>query len=307
MGVGELAADLLDDVYRDEVIRAKDLMYSRDILREKLRVAYERKRQIVAHLALPKNVLDVDTELDVFRMRDPYARNREDRWIGRFESFAAKATILREPVRLSGHQNLVFEGAQGVLLDETFGFHPHTTWSNCTPDNALALLHGSDHHVTVLGVTRAYATRHGHGPFPTEDTRLLQQLHPEAANHCHPYQGEFRVGHLDAVLLRYAIDACQGRIDGLAVTHLDAPLKAFGLATRYNDSVRLTAATTAESLSREKPHYRAYVGEGRHERFLRGIEMETQRPVMAESFGLTARDKRFTAAWREKIESRVSA
>jgi len=110
---------------------------------------------------------------------------------------------------------VVFEGAQGVLLDEWRGFHPYTTWSTCTFDNALDLARGCE--VEKLGVLRTYATRHGPGPFPTE--RALPVVEPH--NGHGPWQGGFRTGDLDVALLRYAIAACGG-VDGLAVTHLDA-------------------------------------------------------------------------------------
>ncbi|AYF74418.1 adenylosuccinate synthetase [Nocardia yunnanensis] len=113
---------------------------------------------------------------------------------------------------------LVFEGAQGVLLDEWRGTHPYTTWSTVEPRNARAMLARIGEPGYVLGVTRAYLTRHGAGPFPTEDPDLTI---PERHNETGEYQGGFRRGHLDPLLLRYAVDACDG-IDGLAVNHLDA-------------------------------------------------------------------------------------
>ncbi|MFI6167082.1 adenylosuccinate synthetase [Nocardia sp. NPDC051052] len=118
---------------------------------------------------------------------------------------------------------LVFEGAQGVLLDEWRGFHPHTTWSTVEPRNARAMLSEIGAAGYVLGVTRTYMTRHGAGPLPTEDRALD---FPEPHNTTGRYQGEFRLGHLDPILLRYAI-AVSGGIDGLALTHLDTP------GTRY--------------------------------------------------------------------------
>ncbi|NUT48150.1 MAG: adenylosuccinate synthetase [Saccharothrix sp.] len=131
---------------------------------------------------------------------------------------AVRVTTGDEVGRLADRGRLVFEGAQGVLLDQRHGFHPHTTWSTVTPDNARALL--GRRHATVLGVTRTYQTRHGAGPLPTEDARVLARF-PERHNGVGRYQGAWRAGHLDAVLLRYAVDACGG-VDGLAVTHLDA-------------------------------------------------------------------------------------
>ncbi len=109
--------------------------------------------------------------------------------------------------------------AQGVLLDEWHGFHPYTTWSTTTFANAETLLAEAGASATRLGVLRAYATRHGPGPFVTEDPALTADL-PDRHNGTGRWQGAFRVGHLDAVALRYALDAAGGA-DGLAVTHLD--------------------------------------------------------------------------------------
>lgn len=121
---------------------------------------------------------------------------------------------------LAAAGTLVFEGAQGVLLSEWHGFHPHTTWSTTTPDNALQLLAEIGAEAMVLGVTRTYSTRHGHGPFPSA-VPGLEPLLPEPHNGTGRYQGDFRVGHLDLPLLRYAVRASR-RVDALVVNHLDA-------------------------------------------------------------------------------------
>jgi adenylosuccinate synthase len=137
-------------------------------------------------------------------------------------------TAFGERVRIVGADHLrgllrtgtaVFEGAQGVLLDEWHGFHPYTTWSTTTFANAETLLAEAGASAMRLGVLRAYATRHGPGPFVTEDPALTADL-PDRHNGTGRWQGAFRVGHLDAVALRYALDAAGGA-DGLAVTHLD--------------------------------------------------------------------------------------
>ncbi len=132
-------------------------------------------------------------------------------------------------VRLVGGEHLtgllragpaVFEGAQGVLLDEWHGFHPYTTWSTTTFANAETLLAeaGMPGGAARLGVVRCYLTRHGPGPLVTEDPTL--EL-PDPHNTRNAWQGPFRVGHFDAVAVRYAIDAAGG-VDGIALTHLDA-------------------------------------------------------------------------------------
>ncbi|MEO3924298.1 adenylosuccinate synthetase [Micromonosporaceae bacterium B7E4] len=113
----------------------------------------------------------------------------------------------------------VFEGAQGVLLDEWRGWHPYTTWSTTTFDNAATLLAEADRSALRLGVVRTYTTRHGAGPFVTEDPALRL---PEPHNGTGCWQGPFRVGHFDAVAHRYAVQVCGG-VDALAVTHADAP------------------------------------------------------------------------------------
>jgi len=113
---------------------------------------------------------------------------------------------------------VVFEGAQGVLLDEWRGFHPYTTWSTTTFENAETLLReGGGAAATRLGVTRTYQTRHGPGPFPTEDPTIAI---PEAHNADGRWQGPFRTGHLDAVALGYAAEVTGG-VDAVALTHLD--------------------------------------------------------------------------------------
>jgi len=111
----------------------------------------------------------------------------------------------------------VFEGAQGVLLDEWFGWHPHTTWSTTTFDNASRLLAEAGHTGYRLGVVRTYTTRHGNGPMVTEDPALAM---PEPHNGNGRWQGAFRLGHFDAVAHRYAVEVAGG-VDGVAVTHLD--------------------------------------------------------------------------------------
>ena len=114
----------------------------------------------------------------------------------------------------------VFEGAQGVLLDEWHGFHPHTTWSTVTAHHALELAREAGAaSLTTLGVTRAFTTRHGAGPLPTYDAALTARI-TDPGNPWNRWQEGMRVGWLDLVLLRYA-SAVLGPLDGLAVTWLD--------------------------------------------------------------------------------------
>jgi adenylosuccinate synthase len=147
------------------------------------------------------------------------------------------------------------------LLDEWRGFHPHTTWSTCTFEHAIDLLRGCDREVVKLGVLRTYFTRHGAGPFPTEDASLDAILEPH--NAMHPFQGKFRRGWFDAVLARYAIEACDG-IDALALTHVDAlaRIDRWRMATSYATIDRLPLAEKrtlstglTDLVSRAEPRY----------------------------------------------------
>ncbi|MFD3508435.1 adenylosuccinate synthetase [Nocardia sp. NPDC058666] len=143
-----------------------------------------------------------------------------DAMVAMYRDFAraVRITGADELARCAQGGRLVFEGAQGVLLDEWRGLHPHTTWSTVEPRNARTMINEIGGTATVLGVTRTYMTRHGAGPLPTEAPLRIPEPHNETGH----YQGEFRQGHLDPILLRYAIDVCGG-IDGLVVNHLDIP------------------------------------------------------------------------------------
>ncbi|MFI6129745.1 adenylosuccinate synthetase [Micromonospora sp. NPDC051141] len=127
----------------------------------------------------------------------------------------------------------VFEGAQGVLLDEWHGFHPYTTWSTTTFANAETLLAEAGMAGTAqrLGVLRVTTTRHGPGPLVTEDPALP---FTDPRNPTNEWQGRFRFGHFDAVAHRYALDVAGG-VDGLALTHLDLAGPRLRMCRRYAD------------------------------------------------------------------------
>lgn len=126
------------------------------------------------------------------------------------------AERLREPGAV------LFEGAQGVLLDQKHGFFPHVTRSDCTFANADELLRdaGYDGRVTRLGVTRTYQTRHGAGPMPSEASYLRHWADGDH-NVRNEWQGNFRVGHLDLTTGLHAA-RCVGRLDGLVMTWVDS-------------------------------------------------------------------------------------
>lgn len=231
VGIGETAVDAL--THPRAVPRVGDLRRP-DTLRAKLEFlqAINLEKAVPLRPGLPDKEI-VMQELAVLE---------ESGWIdwlmgeyGRFSTLAhiVPASHLHQLLHRPG--TVVFEGAQGVLLDEWVGFHPHTTWSNITFANADTLLKeaGYGGTTTRLGLTRAYTTRHGAGPFVSEDAALTQLL-PDARNGHHAWQQGFRVGWLDLLLLRYALDVVGG-VDYLAVNCLDriADLPELQLCTAY--------------------------------------------------------------------------
>lgn len=117
---------------------------------------------------------------------------------------------------------IVFEGAQGLLLDRDHGLFPHVSPTRSTvedAEHAIAGLGLDPARAETWGVLRAYHTRHGAGPLPSGDATWTSLL-PEPNNGHSPWQGPFRCGPFDAVLARYAL-ATIGRIDRLAVNCVD--------------------------------------------------------------------------------------
>lgn len=126
-------------------------------------------------------------------------------------------------------QDYIFEGSQGLLLDQHFGFFPHVTRSNTGTKNALDLLTRDFNQFYCLDeiylVTRAYQTRHGAGWMSNQHITHKILENPNETNKDHKYQGTFRRTLLDVTLLEYAInrDKCIQDSDNkrLVLTCLD--------------------------------------------------------------------------------------
>ena len=212
VGVGETVAHEI--AHPDEALRYADLAHPRRT-REKLAAI---RRTLAAQLDL--RALDAADD-DARALHDD---DIAERWLEqacRLARLVAPADEAVVSARLERKGTLLLEGAQGVLLDESRGFHPHTTWSDVTPAAADAVLASAGIRAPVLrlGVVRAYMTRHGAGPLPTNDHALDALAEPH--NDDSGWQGPFRRGHPDALLLRYAVEVA-GPLDGLMVSHLDA-------------------------------------------------------------------------------------
>jgi len=216
VGVGEAIEDAL--LHVENCVLAGDLN-NPALLRRKLRAIREQKREQITTLCK-------DNSSESFPARECEVFEREgviDAWISSITRINELGLVVSDSVLerwLRETENVVFEGAQGVLLDADAGFHPYTTWSRCTAANAFDLIKkmAPDSHVFQIGVIRSYAVRHGPGPLPTE-TDVLTSVVSEH-NKYNEWQGTVRYGWFDAVLARYALGVT-GRVDSLAVTHLD--------------------------------------------------------------------------------------
>src|SRR5256714_1105393 len=116
-------------------------------------------------------------------------------------------------------KGILFEGAQGTFLDIDHGTYPYVTSSNTTAGGACTGTGVPPHRMDrVVGVMKAYTTRVGEGPLPTEDRGLADMLHSLGREFGATTGRARRCGWFDAVASRYA--AMINGIDALATTHL---------------------------------------------------------------------------------------
>jgi len=132
-------------------------------------------------------------------------------------------------------KNILFEGAQGTLLDVDFGTYPYVTSSN---PGVLGIWRSFDLHPSelnyIIGITKAYTTRVGEGPMPTKIKGKDADFLVEKGNEYGTTTGRRRdVGWLDLVLVKAA--ACFNKVTGLAITKLDVltGLKKIKICTAY--------------------------------------------------------------------------
>jgi adenylosuccinate synthase len=161
-------------------------------------------------------------------------------------------------------RNLLFEGAQGSLLDIDHGTYPYVTSSNCVAGAAAAGAGiGPMHLHYVLGITKAYSTRVGSGPFPTElsddvGERLRQRGQEFGATTGRPR----RTGWFDAAALKRSIQL--NGVSGLCITKLDVldGAEVLKICTGYEVDGRLSdiLPVGAEELERCVPVYDEVAG-----------------------------------------------
>ncbi|QTH63204.1 adenylosuccinate synthase [Psychrosphaera ytuae] len=180
------------------------------------------------------------------------------------KAMVVDVTDLLDKTRLAG-ESILFEGAQGTLLDIDHGTYPYVTSSNTTAGGvATGAGFGPCHIDYVLGIVKAYTTRVGSGPFPTE-------LNDEVGNHLGTKGHEFgattgrerRCGWFDAVAMKRAIQL--NSITGFCLTKLDVldGLEEIKICTGYeleDGSVVDVPPMAAEGYEKAKPIYETVPG-----------------------------------------------
>jgi adenylosuccinate synthase len=133
--------------------------------------------------------------------------------------FVANTVVLLHNLMRKG-QSVLFEGAQGTFLDIDHGTYPFVTSSNTTAGGACTGSGVPPHRMDrVVGVMKAYTTRVGEGPLPTENPEIADMLHGMGREFGATTGRPRRCGWFDSVATRHA--AMVNGIDDLAVTNLD--------------------------------------------------------------------------------------
>ncbi len=247
-GIGPCYADKMS---RSFGIRVCDLIEPAR-LRERLDAVVPRKREYLRAMYAEQTSLD---PAELFTEYATYAK--------RLAPHVTDTTRLLRDADASGRR-VLYEGANGTLLDVDHGTYPYVTSSSAS---ALGLFTGAGVTArmvkTVLGVTKAYWTRVGEGPFPTElhdqtGARIREQGHEYGTTTGRPR----RIGWFDAVAGRYAVEV--SGVTDLAVMHLDTlgGLPEIAICTAYEDAHGRPAAMPADAaeLAALTPRYERLPG-----------------------------------------------
>jgi adenylosuccinate synthase len=172
------------------------------------------------------------------------------------------SALLTEAMRAG--QSIMFEGAQGTLLDIDHGTYPYVTSSNASIGGVCTGLGVPPRAISrVLGVVKAYTTRVGEGPFPTELSGEMGNRLRESGSEYGAVTGRpRRCGWYDAVAVRYA--ARINGLDGLALTKLDVldGLERIDICTSYSCGGRTLTDFPSDigQLARCEPVYESMPG-----------------------------------------------
>ncbi|MGA3171114.1 MAG: adenylosuccinate synthase [Chthoniobacteraceae bacterium] len=176
------------------------------VFTEKLRAKIAGNNAILKALGAPK--------VSFKEVNDAYLGAAE-----KLRPFVTNTVVFLHEAIKAGRE-ILFEGAQGTFLDLDHGTYPYVTSSNTTAGGACTGTGVPPHRMDrVIGVMKAYTTRVGEGPFPTEDASVSDMLHSLGREFGATTGRARRCGWFDAVATRYA--AMINGMDEVAITNLD--------------------------------------------------------------------------------------
>lgn len=265
MGVGKEAIGTtmrgIGPCYRDKIGRSSAIRFGdlfRDDLKEKIeKIAAIKNRSLPGLAANPEaaaQVKKMDAD-EIFRQYSEYAE--------KLRPFVADVTgYLLDAV--DAQKKILFEGAQGALLDIDYGTFPYVTSSN---SSGVGISSGSGVPVRyidrLIGIVKAYTTRVGGGPFPTElDNEIGQKIRDRGNEYGTVTKRPRRCGWFDAVAVRYT-----SRLSGvteLSLMLLDvlSTFDEINVCTAYEIDGKRTVhfPANAEDVRKVKPIYETYPG-----------------------------------------------
>jgi len=184
-----------------------------------------------------------------------------------------KSISITHTKNLSKHDSLIFEGGQGLGLDQVNGHHPHVTKSFTGLTNVREICKEAGiNAIDVYYVTRAYLTRHGAGPMENELKEKPYKGIKETTNFTNEFQGKFRYGNLDVDELRHRIA-------------VDLKDSVFGSSFNVNPKLAVTCVDHLDDVGR-------YISNGKRKRaskdnFSVSLAREIGLPYVLESRGPT--------------------
>jgi adenylosuccinate synthase len=238
------------DKFARKGIRVVDLM-DKNKLREKMRDIIDEKNTLFEKVYSHKG-LDADEIINEFARYD-----------NSIFSYATDVPLMLNKAIKDG-KNILLEGAQGALLDVDHGTYPYVTSSNPTSGGASTGSGIPPNRITyVFGIVKAYTTRVGQGPFPTELTDSIGEKLREIGSEYGATTGRpRRCGWFDAFLVRYSVMI--NGVDLVAITKLDvlSTFETIKVCVGYNldGSPVQTFPTDADKLNEITPIYETVDG-----------------------------------------------
>ncbi|HEV3339995.1 MAG TPA: adenylosuccinate synthase [Pirellulales bacterium] len=245
-----------DKVGRTDAIRLGDLY--RASIGERIKTVVAHKNALIAAIAPAAGDSSTDAPLDATQILSEYLA-----FADRLKPHVADTTAFLLDALEAGRR-VLFEGAQGALLDVDHGTFPYVTSSN---SSGVGIASGSGvpgrYLNKIIGVVKAYGTRVGGGPFPTEqDNDLGQHIRDRGNEYGTVTRRPRRCGWFDAVAVRYT--ARLSGIDTLAVMLLDvlSELEEIKVCTAYRIGGRevLAFPSHVDDLRQAEPVYETLPG-----------------------------------------------